>query len=112
MIHVQIERNKRNEIKSFTMDGHADFAPHGSDIVCAGVTAVSFGTVNAIAKLCHVELETETAEDGGFLRCIVPNGLDALTYEKVQLLLEAMVVALKSIEVEYGKYVRIKNIGG
>lgn len=108
MISVQIERNEQGHIKSFTMDGHADYAPHGSDIVCAGATAVSFGTVNAIYKLCNVELNVKTQEDGGFLRCIVPDGLDSSTYEKVQLLLEAMVVALQSIEEEYGDHIRIR----
>lgn len=108
MITVQVERNAKGDIKNFTMDGHADFAPHGSDIVCAGATAVSFGTVNAIYKLCDVVLETDMSEDGGFLRCNVPDGLDHATYEKVQLLLEAMIVALQSIESEYGDHIQIK----
>lgn len=109
MIIVRIDRNDKGEITSFTMDGHADFAPHGSDIVCAGATAVSFGTVNAIYELCNVKLTTEMKEEGGFLRCAVPDGIDARTYENVQLLLEAMVVALRSIEAEYGDYIRIHS---
>ena len=37
------------------MSGHADFAEKGSDIVCAGASAVSFGIVNAIMSLTDVK---------------------------------------------------------
>ena len=51
MIKVTINRTESGLIQSFTMSGHADFAEHGQDIVCAGVSAVSFGAVNAIMAL-------------------------------------------------------------
>lgn len=109
MIKVAISRNQDNKIISFEMSGHADSGPHGQDIVCAGASAVSFGTVNAIDTLCNVRLEVEMNNDDGFLRCTVPNGLDVQTFEKVQLLLEAMVVSLTSISEQYGKYIKIKE---
>ena len=37
MIKVEIIKEVDN-IKQVTVDGHADFAEHGSDIVCAGVS--------------------------------------------------------------------------
>ncbi|RBW71603.1 ribosomal-processing cysteine protease Prp [Bacillus taeanensis] len=107
MITVNVNRNKQKQILSFTMSGHAEAGPYGYDIVCAGASAVSFGTVNAIHSLCDVELIIDMEEDGGFLRCDVPKGLPTDIDEKVQLLLEAMVVSLKSIASEYGKHIRI-----
>jgi uncharacterized protein len=109
MITVKIARNHDNKINSFEMRGHADAGPHGQDIVCAGASAVSFGTVNAVDTLCNVQLEIDMADDGGFLRCTVPSGLDVQTYEKVQLLLEAMVVSLNSISEQYGKHIKIRE---
>ncbi|MFC0469409.1 ribosomal-processing cysteine protease Prp [Halalkalibacter kiskunsagensis] len=112
MITVEISRNDMSDIVSFTMSGHADSGPHGHDLVCAGASAVSFGSVNAIAVLCQVELEVMMEEEGGFLRCYVPNGLDNVTLEKVQLLLEGMIVSLQSIAEEYSRYIQINdNIG-
>jgi uncharacterized protein YsxB (DUF464 family) len=93
------------------MSGHADSGPYGHDLVCAGASAVSFGSVNAIAALCGVELDIEM-EEGGFLRCYVPNGLDDVTYEKVQILLEGMLVSLQSIAEEYSSYIQINDIIG
>ncbi|WP_078555347.1 ribosomal-processing cysteine protease Prp [Bacillus alkalicellulosilyticus] len=109
MITVTVQRNEQNKFDSFSMDGHAEAGPHGQDIVCAGASAVSFGAINAIAKLCKVEPKVELSDDGGFLRCSVPNQLDEQTYEKVQLLLEGMLVALRSIEAEYGDFIVIKE---
>ena len=62
----------QERITSFTMSGHADFAKKGSDIVCAGASAVSFGAVNAIMSLTDVEPEIEQGRDGGYLRCAIP----------------------------------------
>ncbi|WP_100373622.1 ribosomal-processing cysteine protease Prp [Bacillus sp. FJAT-45037] len=108
MITVLVKRNANQTIKSFTMSGHADSGPHGHDLVCAGASAISFGSVNAIAALCSVELDVDMEEEGGFLRCHVPTGLDDMTFEKVQLLLEGMVVSLQSMAEEYSAYIEIK----
>ncbi|WP_332689478.1 ribosomal-processing cysteine protease Prp [Halalkalibacter lacteus] len=112
MITVVITRNDMSDIVSFTMSGHADSGPHGHDLVCAGASAVSFGSVNAITALCKVELEVEMEKDGGFLRCYVPSSLDDVTFEKVQLLLEGMIVSLESIAEEYSSYIQVNDIIG
>jgi len=112
MITVQIERDVHQNIISFTMDGHANAGPHGKDIVCAGVSAVSFGAINAVYALCDIELELDIA-DSGYLRCVIPHDIDEETKAKVLLLFEGMVVSLRSIEEEYGQYVKIiDNTGG
>ena len=57
MINITINRNEIGMIQSFTMSGHADFANHGQDIVCAGVSAVSFGSINAVHELTGITPE-------------------------------------------------------
>ncbi|TKH04713.1 ribosomal-processing cysteine protease Prp [Peribacillus simplex] len=94
-------------IASFTLSGHANFAKKGSDIVCAGVSAVSFGAVNAIMSLTDVEPEIEQGREGGYLRCVIPGNLSPESEEKVQLLLNGMLISLQTIERDYGKYMKI-----
>jgi uncharacterized protein YsxB (DUF464 family) len=106
MIRVTINRTKTGAIRSFTMEGHADFARRGEDIVCAGASAVSIGTINAIEALTGVVPEIEQGESG-FLRCTFPESIAADVQEKVQLLLEAMVVSLQTIERDYGRHIKI-----
>jgi uncharacterized protein YsxB (DUF464 family) len=107
MIHVEIERTSSGAIASFTMSGHARFAKRGQDIVCAGASAVSFGALNALMALTNVKPHITQGENGGYLRCELPPIEDARTAENVQLLLEAMLVSLQTIEKEYGTYIRI-----
>ncbi|OCA92414.1 ribosomal-processing cysteine protease Prp [Pseudobacillus wudalianchiensis] len=107
MIQVDVVRQPSGRISSFTMEGHAEFAEHGKDLVCAGATAVSFGALNAILSLTDAKLGIEQGEEGGLLRCLVPEDLPADIDEKVQLLLEGMVVSLQTIEREYSKYINI-----
>ena len=107
MIKVHIERTEEGKIKSFTLSGHANFAKRGRDIVCAGVSAVSFGAVNSIFALTNVKPQVKQGGKGGYLRCELPDIEDRATEEKVQLLLEAMIVSLQTIEKEYGQYMQI-----
>jgi uncharacterized protein len=106
MIHVTINRLESGLIHEFTLSGHALFAKRGKDIVCAAVTAVSFGTVNAIEALAGFEPKVELG-NGGFLRCELPLELPEETQKKVQLLLEGMIVSLQTIEKDYGKHIKI-----
>jgi uncharacterized protein YsxB (DUF464 family) len=108
MIKVTIHRTEAG-IQSFKMTGHADFAEHGKDLVCAGTSAVVFGSINAIETLCNVQANIEIGRNGGFLTYALPD-LDNDTFQKAQLLLEGMIVSLKTIEMDYGKYIRIKEI--
>lgn len=107
MIQVTIQRSKDGFIRSFTLKGHADFAEHGKDIVCAGVSAVSFGTVNAVIKLAKVEPLIKQADGGGFLQFQLPDKMETESFAKAQVLLEGMVVSLKTIEQQYGEFIQI-----
>lgn len=106
MINVKFDYN-HGKITSFTMSGHANFAKRGQDIVCAGASAVSFGTVNSIMSLTDVKPIIDTHGNGGYLNCKIPTDISVESAEKVQLLLEAMLVSLQTIQRDYGKYIKI-----
>lgn len=105
MIKVKIKETS-GRISSFEMSGHADFAEHGQDLVCAGASAVSFGAVNAIMELTGIEPKI-TQSESGYLKVGFADDLDGKTDEKVQLLLRSMIVSLKTIEQDYEEYIKI-----
>ena len=108
MVKVEIIRSVSNgEIISYVSEGHANYDGHGKDIVCAGVSAVTFGTVNSIEALLEIVPDHTIYE--GFLKIDIPERIEPKTYEQVQLLLESMVVMLKSIEESYGEFLTIKE---
>jgi uncharacterized protein len=105
MIEVTIYRNHSGIIQSFVISGHAFFAERGKDIVCAGASAVSVGSINAVHALTGITPEIEQGD--GFLRCTIPENLPKDVHEKIQLLLEGMAVSLQTIEEEYGQNIKI-----
>jgi len=107
MIKVTIYQNGQGDISSFTVSGHANFARHGEDIVCAGVSAVTFGTVNAIEEIAGIIPQIAQGDQGGFLHCELPENISKESYEKAQILLKGMIVSLQTIERDYGQYMTI-----
>lgn len=104
MIDVIVTRNSENNITEFTMSGHADFDVHGKDLVCAGASAVVFGSVNAIFSLTDYEPVIDMADEGGYLSVKLENASN----DKVQLILETMIVSLKTIELEYNDFIKLE----
>lgn len=109
MIFITVTRDQDDRISEFKISGHADYDEPGKDIVCSAVSAASIGTINAIEKLLDIIPEIDI--DSGFLHCVLPTELEKGIQEKVQLLLEAMVVTLESIANtdEYRKYITLKT---
>ncbi len=111
MINVIIDRRKQDgRIISFRVSGHAGYAEPGKDLVCAGVSTVTVGTVNAIEVLLRIELPARV--ESGLLEASIPDIADEATGERVQLLLESMIVMLRSIQEAYGdvgKFIRIQE---
>ncbi|WP_027414898.1 ribosomal-processing cysteine protease Prp [Aneurinibacillus terranovensis] len=108
MITVNVKRHADHTVAEVTIDGHAGFANPGEDIVCAAVSGISFGMLNAIEMLLKTPLAVTQGEDG-YLRCAVPQEYPEELREKVQLLLEGMIASLKSVALEYGSFVKVND---
>jgi uncharacterized protein len=108
LVRVEITRSTTNgKIISYKLEGHAYYNEYGKDIVCAGVSAVSIGTVNSIEALLGIVPEHTIYE--GFLKVDIPERIESKTFEQVQLLLESMVIMLKSIQESYGEFLTIEE---
>ncbi|MGE6629077.1 ribosomal-processing cysteine protease Prp [Bacillus sp. NPDC077027] len=108
MINATITRSTSDEsITSFRMTGHAEYAEKGQDLVCAGVSAVVFGSVNSIIALTEIDPVLDIGEEGGYFYFELPSDIDSVSFEKAQLLLEGMVVSLQTIERDYHDYVSL-----
>ncbi len=83
--------------QGYEADGHSGFAEAGEDIVCAAISVLTVNTANAIETL--TDDPVEASEDDGYLVCRFPEGLS----EQGALLMDSMILGLKSIESSYGK---------
>lgn len=111
MINVTVFR-KNNQITGFILSGHADSGPYGYDLVCAGVSAVSFGVVNAVMEMTETELAIEQEDEGGYLQVAVPDNIPKEKMDTVQLLFEGMIISLETIVQEYDQFIEIHNNEG
>ncbi|MCP3025545.1 ribosomal-processing cysteine protease Prp [Halobacillus sp. A5] len=109
MINVSVYRSQ-DLINGFEITGHAESGPYGHDLVCAAVSAVSFGAVNSLISLCDIEPDITQGGEGGYLQVKLPRHLNEEVFNKAQLLLEGMLVSLQTIENDYHEYIKITNL--
>ena len=87
------------EVKSLTVSGHANYDKYGKDIVCAGVSAVVTGGINALEnQVENIEIINEENKLG--VKVINSN-------EYIQIILKTIIIQLETIENSYKKYIKI-----
>ncbi|MEQ8176635.1 MAG: ribosomal-processing cysteine protease Prp [Syntrophomonadaceae bacterium] len=105
MIRVLIEY-RDDDIVAFFVEGHAGYAQKGSDIYCAGVSAVAqtalLGLLKQLEQAPHYQVEQ------GCLQCQLPERLSSRDRERAQTILTTMVVGLQAMEEVYGEYLKIE----
>lgn len=106
MVNVIIYR-KNGVIQGFEVEGHTGFAEAGSDIVCAGISAITQTAIMGLIKVLNVDVEL--VQKKGYLSCVLPESLNEKIKEKTSIVLETMVLGLKKIEDSYGDFLIIKE---
>ncbi|WP_017414455.1 ribosomal-processing cysteine protease Prp [Clostridium tunisiense] len=98
---------KSDKLIGFNMYGHA--APReldlDVDLTCAAISAISQTTLIGILEVLKIEV-TYKIEDG-FLSLTLNNQSNE-DVDRCQVLLETMLLGLKSIEFTYGDYIKVE----
>ncbi len=106
MIIVHVLFDESLEYFGFRVSGHAGYDDYGKDIVCAAVSAVTLGMVNATLELTDAGVIYE-AGDNGLLRF----KYDEKPGHDAKLLFQTMLLTLQSIEEQYGReFLQIKYV--
>lgn len=95
-----------SRITGFSIKGHSGYAEEGSDIVCAGISALAITTENALCQLVKLSPAERGGEDG-FLEVMLPQGMTDAQLHDAQLLLSALHIGLENIAQAYPDYVRL-----
>lgn len=107
MIQVNIYKNVENLITGFSLLGHADFAEHGSDVVCAAASALVINTINSIENFTSDQFQLEQDEKKGFMEFHVVMPMSNNT----NLLMSSLALGLQGIQDSYSKkYIELKQI--
>ncbi|MHC1747545.1 MAG: ribosomal-processing cysteine protease Prp [Cellulosilyticaceae bacterium] len=109
MIRVEVYL-KSHVLWRFRVEGHAGYARHGEDIVCSSVSTLVLNTINSIEELTEeVFILNEVDNQTGTIDCEFPNRKLGVINKESELLLNSMLLGLKSIEQMYGEYITIKK---
>jgi uncharacterized protein YsxB (DUF464 family) len=108
MIKAVIFRDIQESLVGFDISGHAGYAERGQDIVCAAVSFLATTTVNSLEEQLTVSPHFEVDEADGHLHCYLAlEKIDRDDREKAQVILKTLEIGLKSLEQEYGKYIKL-----
>lgn len=109
MITVTIHSDQNRKSYGFEVSGHAYSGEPGHDLVCAGASAIAFGTVNAIGHILQLQPGIEQGQDGGFLSVVIDQSdLDTETDTKLQIILQTMVTQVNTMVASYGEFIELK----
>jgi uncharacterized protein YsxB (DUF464 family) len=104
MIYAVFKRNS-GRIVDVNISGHAESVDEGYDMVCSAVSAISLTIANGVTEVVKVSPYI-TVKDG-FLNMnfemLAENNID-----ECQVLLQTMLLGLKSVETNYGDYISVE----
>lgn len=100
MINITIKYKSTGEFDSLVSQGHADSAPYGQDLVCAAVSGVLLGGINAL-KGKNYSLKNN--EKKGILELRNIGNIS----ERDAIVIDTMVLQLQAIERDNPKFIKI-----
>ena len=83
------------------ISGHAESAEYGQDLICAAVSSIAFGLMNALDELQDAAL---IKEEEDHIEISISN-----SSPKVNDYMELALIQLKTIEESYGKYIKTER---
>lgn len=92
---------KNHKIVSFEVKGHAESAPYGQDLVCAGVSAVTLGGLNALEDEDSYDIQTKEGDVSLFV-------LKEISRHD-EIVLETIEKQLESLALSYPEFVRLER---
>jgi uncharacterized protein YsxB (DUF464 family) len=100
---------KKNEIIEITVSGHAGFADHGEDIICAAVSVLTISILNGLTEIIGRNDLNQSIKDG-YTHFIIPNSSNDLQKTKTDTLIATYYLGIQGIKEAYGNYINIKEI--
>lgn len=105
MINVSIVRDRSGFIRQFSVEGHAGFARHGRDIVCAAASVTAYTAAGALEDLAGIK-DCYSESEGRFF-CSIPADISEKQKLTAGVILETTAIGFKQIELEYSEFLNV-----
>ena len=100
-------RDSQGNISCFQVKGHSGFDEAGQDIVCSAVSAIVQTAIMGLTDI--VGIKPLYHQKNGLANFKIPLDIPNEKMEKVGIVLETMLLGLKSIELGYDEYITIRE---
>ena len=108
MTNITVYAYEDGRLQGFMASGHAGGKKvRGYDLVCCAVSALTQTGVNALCSVAGIEPEVEVRD--GYLRCILPEGMDDQQRADAQIVLRTIMTGLTDIQKIYPNLIRIQQ---
>lgn len=98
MIRIRVKKSDSGNVIGFCVSGHAGFSERGTDIVCAGVSALTINCINSIEQFSSTRFDLIQNEHDGMIDFTCREPLD----DKAVLLMKSLFLGLQEIQDTYG----------
>lgn len=102
MIKVEIKRKHRSICEVIVRD-HAGYADKGEDLVCAGVSCIAIGTLNALDRLSEGTCDLEMKD------AYIKIAVKLLEDHDTQVMLNMMCMQLSTMQETYENFIKITD---
>ena len=108
MLTIRVYRTPDRQVHGLRSVGHADYAEEGSDIVCAGISALLQTALLGLVQVVGAH-PSYTVEKGQLHLALAPEELAGTIGEHSRVRLESTLLGLAAIASQYPKHVRIQE---
>lgn len=108
MISVKIQ-GKNNIANEIIVSGHAGFADHGEDIVCAAVSVLTISILNGLTEIVGRKDLGEVIEEG-YVHFFIPQVDDEPMKMKTDTLISTYLLGIRGIKEAYGDYIQFEEV--
>lgn len=108
-VNLYYSPGQTGKIYGFDLEGHANSAEHGKDLLCCAVSTLAISTVNAITESAGLKDETEFMAREGKLQLFLKTIPDPEKRKMAEFSLEAFQYNIEMLAQQYPEYIDIKQ---
>lgn len=103
MTKVNVVQDSNDIIVNIYINDHADFAEYGNDIVCAAISSIIFGALNALVHYGCSQKQIIVDDSKACIHISLNDEND------LQVVAQTMLIQLQTIQESYPDYIKIKT---
>jgi uncharacterized protein YsxB (DUF464 family) len=97
----------RDSIVSLEADGHAGYASHGEDIVCAAISVLMQTAVNSLEAVAGLEYFIYEADESGYMYIELPASMNEAKAHDADVIFRTVLTGLEGIADAYPKHIKL-----